>query len=341
MRQIAFIIAHTYVYWNSVITVLASAAAVCVFLALWLGRGRKCMAGILLVPPAVLLSAVLSRLIYWYFRPESYAGFAEVLDVSISGGMALSGAFAGCFLAAILIRLFRLTDSVPELLDCVCLAGGVGIAVGRLAAFFDVSDRGMILPAHIGLPWASMISNPVTGAEEHRLATFFLQAIVAGGIALVCLIWYLTRRDRLRAGDTALLFLQCYGASQVILDSTRYDSLYFHSNGFVSVVQVLGALSVAMAVIVFVFRMVYAGGWRKWYPALWASQLACLGLAGYMEYHVQRHGNEALFAYSVMTAALVAVIVLTLVSRRMAEYMEVQRRQLMFGRTEEEKMPHA
>lgn len=331
MAQIAFIVGHTYVYWNSIVTVLASAVAACIFLALWLGKGKKCMAGILLVPLAVALSVVLSRLICWYFRPESYISLSQVLDVRVSGGMALSGAFAGCFLAAVLIRVVRLTDSLPELLDCLCLAGGVGIAVGRLASFFDVSDRGMILSVRLGLPWGSVISNPVNAVEEHRLATFMIQALVTAVIVLVFLAVYLVKKGQFRDGDTTMLFLQCYGAAQVILDSTRYDSLYFRSNGFVSVVQVLGALAVALAVIVFAARMVYAGGWRKWYPAIWIPQLACFGLAGYMEYHVQRHGNEALYAYSVMGAALSVMIFLTLLSRSLAIHMENQRKQNLFG----------
>ena len=331
MEQIAFIVDHTYVYWNSIITILASAVAICLFWSLWLGKGKKWMAGILLIPLAVALSVMLSRLIYWYFRPESYIGLSEVLDVRVSGGMALSGAFAGCFLAAVLIRIIRLTDSLPELLDCICLAGGAGIVVGRLAPFFDVSDRGMILSAQIGFPWGCIIHNPVNAVEEHRLATFMIQALITAVIVLIFLAVYLLKKDQFRDGDTTLLFLQCYGAAQVILDSTRYDSLYFRSNGFVSVVQVLAALAVALAVIVFAARMVYAGGWKKWYPVLWIPQLACFGLAGYMEYHVQRHGNEALFAYSIMGAALAAIILLTLVSRGLAIRMENQRKENLFS----------
>ena len=331
MEQIAFIVGHTYIYWNSIITVLASAAAVCAFWALWLARGKKFVAGFLMVPLAAGLSLVLSRLIYWYFRPENEMNLNALIKLGMTGEAALSGVFAGCFLAAVLIRVVRLTDSLPELLDCLCLAGGVGIALGRLGAFFDASARGMVMPADMGMPWVCAVINPVTGAEEYRLATFFLQAMVTGVITLVFLIFWLIQRDKIRDGDISLLFLQCYGAAQVILDSTRYDSLYFRSNGFVSVVQVLGALAIVLGVTVFAARMIYAGGWKKWYPALWVPQLAGIGLAGYMEYHVQRYGHEALFAYSSMGAALSVVLLLTLVSRSLAIRMEKQRRQQMFG----------
>ena len=40
-----------------------------------------------------------------------------------------------------------------------------------------------------------------------------------------------------------------------------------------------------------------------------------MGVAGYMEYYVQRHGNEAAFAYSLMSGGLIAIVLMTLVIR--------------------------
>ena len=39
-----------------------------------------------------------------------------------------------------------------------------------------------------------------------------------------------------------------------------------------------------------------------------------------MEYYVQRHGNEAAFAYSLMATGLIAIVLLTLVIRAMGSY---------------------
>ena len=107
----------------------------------------------------------------------------------------------------------------------------------------------------------------------------------------------------------------CYGASQVVLDSTRYDSLFFRSNGFVSIVQVLGAVVLVLAIVVFAVRLVKSRGFAWWYVPVWLVQAAAIGGAGYMEYYVQRRGNEAVFAYSVMSACLAAVVALTLIQR--------------------------
>ena len=319
MEQIAFILGERSLYWSSIILVLASAAAVCLFLGLYLGKSGNLTAGFAAVPLAVLFSVLAARLIHWYCYAETYKSFASAMTDYSSGGYALLGVFAGCLLAAVFTRLTRLHQNLPEMLDCMCLSGSAAIAVGRLASFFNSSDRGQIVNSIRSMPWVYPVTNAVSGATEYRLATFLLQAMAAALLFLVLGAFYLTgKRRSLKDGDTTLLFLLCYGASQVVLDSTRYDSMYFRSNGFVSIVQVLGALALALAIVLFSVRLVKARGFKVWYIALWAAITALIGCAGYMEYHVQRHGNEAVFAYSVMSICLCLVVTLTLVIRGMA-----------------------
>ena len=333
MEKIAFLIGPVTVYWSAIVMTLAAAAAVCAFLALYLGKSGRTAAGAIYVPLAMLLSLALARLAHWYCRPDSYVSLRSAMNLLNPGGFALMGVFGGCLLAAVLLRLVRLTDNLPELLDCVSLAGGVGIAAGRLASFFNASDRGMIMTSVTSLPWAAPVTNPVSGAVEYRLATFLLQAVAVGAITLVLLIFYLAgqRKGNRKDGDTALLFLLCYGGSQVVLDSTRYDSLYFRSNGFVSVVQVLGTVAMAAAVIGFSVRLVRGGGWKRWYFPLWLAIGGCFGLAGYMEYHVQRHGSEAVFAYSVMSGALLGVLALMAVICILADRAEKKQERHLFA----------
>ena len=148
---------------------------------------------------------------------------------------------------------------------------------------------------------------------EYRLATFMIQAMVTGLLFLVFLaFWILGQRKRtFRNGDTALMGLAFYGTAQIVLDSTRYDSLFLRSNGFVSVVQILGTGCLLTAIITFSVRMVKATGWRKRYIGLWSGILVLLVGAGFMEYYVQRHGDQALFAYSIMSICLGAALGIT------------------------------
>ena len=191
-------------------------------------------------------------------------------------------------------------------------------------SFFNSSDRGQIVASTRSLPWVYPVTNAVSGATEYRLATFLLQAMVALLLFLALTAFYrrANKRGTVRDGDTCLIFLMLYGASQVVLDSTRYDSLFFRSNGFVSVVQVLGAVALVLAMILFSRRMVKARGFRAWQIFLWLLIGIAIAGAGYMEYYVQRRGNEALFAYSVMSGCLLFVIALTLLIRFLAVRVE-------------------
>lgn len=319
MDKIAFISGSNVVYWNSIILTLAAGTAICFFLAFYIGKCGNAVAAFAVVPAALALSIVCARFFHWYCRADSYPGFYEAMTDYSSGGYALMGCFLGCFLAAVLSRMLFLQRDLPEMLDCMAIAGCAGIAVGRLTSLFNASDRGNVVSFE-DLPFAYPVTNAVSGAVEYRLATFMIQAMVALALFLVLSVFYIrgNGKGKLRSGDTALIFVLIYGASQVVLDSTRYDSLFFRSNGFVSVVQVLGALGLGLAIFAFSKRMVKAVGFRWWQVLLWTLIGAGIGCGGFMEYYVQRRGNEAVFAYSVMSGCLVAVIALTLIVRLIA-----------------------
>lgn len=317
MDQIAFILGERFVYWNSIILAMAAAVAIMIFLAVYIGRTGNAVAGFLTVPVAFVASLVLARLVHWYCRADSYESLYSALTDYSAGGYALMGVFAGCFLTACVLRVLRICRSLPKLLDAMVLGGGAGIAVGRLACFYNTADRGMILEGFTQLPLVYPTVNAVTGDIEYRLATFVLQSIATGAIVAVLMVFYfiVSVRKRTPDGDTTLLFLLLYGASQAVLDSTRYDSLFMRSNGFISIVQILGALAIVLAAVVFSVRMVRRRGWSFWYLLLWVTALAGLGGAGYMEYYVQRHGDEAQLAYAVMSGCLALVVVLILLIR--------------------------
>lgn len=316
MAQIAYIYDGGVIQWPSVILSLAAAGTICLFLGLYLWSSGSAFGGFTVVPVAVAFSLLGARLVHWYCFPGYYPSLAEALKNLSTGEFALIGVFGGCLLAALVTRILFFHRNLPVMLDCMCLAGAAGIAVGRLASLFDSSDRGQILAQIRTMPWAYPVVNAVSGEMEYRLATFMLQAMVCGGIFLVLLVFHLTgKKPGRKDGDTALLFALLYGASQVVLDSTRYDSIYFRSNGFVSIVQVVSAVALGIAVVVFSVRMVRSRGFRWWYLALWTVLAALIGVSGYMEYHVQRHGQEALFAYSVMSGCLVGVVILAVVIR--------------------------
>ena len=330
MEKVAFINGGTFIYWSSIILTFAVVAAVAMFAALYLWKSKNGMALSLTIPVAMLLSVVLSRWMHWYCLSDGYASLEAAMTDYTWGGYALMGAFTGCLLTACLMRLLQISKNLPQMLDCMVIAGGVGIAAGRLASLFTASDRGQIMPDTVGLPFAYPVTNAVSGVAENRLATFMLQSISTGVIVALLLLYMFfcaVRRKKLRDGDVTLLFLLLYGVCQIVLDSTRYDSLFMRSNGFISIVQILSLLAVLTAIVLLSVRMVRSRGFKWFYLLFWLAQLALLGGAGYMEYYVQRHGDQAAFAYRNMSICLAGVVLITLVIRMIAVSAERKREQ--------------
>ena len=176
----------------------------------------------------------------------------------------------------------------------------------------------MVVSEDVGFPFAYLLENPVTGEVENRIATFMLQSFAAWGILAALVGYMLWRRGkRIPGGHIALLFTLCYCASQIVLDSTRYDALVLRSNGFVSMVQILGCVGLLVPVVIFSGIYLRAGCKKGVGAAVWAAMACMLGLAGYMEYFVQNTREKAFLAYGIMTLAMGIVVALTLLLRKM------------------------
>lgn len=322
MDKIAFINGESFIYWSQILLTLGGVAAVMLYAAMYLGKSRNYFALCVSTALAVAISLPLSRLIHWYCRSAAYESAEIAMTDYSAGGYALMGVFAACLAAAGICRLLKISKNMGQMLDSMCIGGGVGIAVGRLACLFSSADRGMLLPDTVGFPWAWPVTNAVSGEAENRLAVFMLQSILTAGIVLGLLaymLWRKLRKNPIRQGDIFLMFLLCYCCSQAVCDSTRYDALYFPFNGFVSVVQIFSLLALLVPVVLFSVRMVKRYTLRWWQYPIWVGIAGLLGMSGYMEYYVQRHGDLAAMCYTVMGSCMAAVAVAGLTIRFLAE----------------------
>ena len=323
MEKIAFISGGIFIYWSSIILTLAALTAITIFAAMYIAKSGNVAGASVTIPVAMVVSIILSRLIHWYCRSDAYESMKAALTDYFKGGYALMGVFIGCIVVAAVLRLLRVVKNLPQMYDSMAIGGGFGIVVGRLASLFNASDRGMALPDTVEFPFAFPVTNMVSGVVENRLATFMIQAgVVAVIVALLLIYMFISKlfRHKIADGDVALIFLLAYGASQIVCDSTRYDSLFLRSNGFISVVQILGLVAMIVPIVWFSVRMVKNMGIKWYHFVCWVLILAMMGVAGYMEYYVQRHGNEAAFAYSLMTFGLVVIVVVTLIMRTMGNH---------------------
>ena len=306
MNSVAAILDSVVLYRYSLILALAGGTAICFIMAccsyveIPAHRSSACALA------AVLFSLPLSRLIYWYERPNGLPSYWLTLTSASTEVFALSGVFFGCILAAL---IFGGIGNRKKILDCMSVSGCAGLALGRLGCFFTSMNRGQIMIHRTELPWACPVVTAF-GQVEYRFATFLYQAGIAALLGIFRAVLFF--RKKTRSGDISLLFILIYSASQIILDSTRYDSLSLRSNGFVSLVQVLAAMGLVSVLMLLNIRLIKAIGWKIWMIPLWSVLIALLAGVGYMEYFVQRHGREAALAYSAMGIYLTAIVVIGL-----------------------------
>lgn len=306
MYKIAFICGNIPIYWHSVVIFVAALVGIVFFLAAYLRKEENFLGAMMACPISIMLSLILSRLFHWYFRPDSYGSFGMAMTDFFGLGHALLGAFAGCILTACLLRMMTAIDSLPVMLDCMSFGGCGAIALGRLSCLFTPDDRGSILSGIERLPWTFPAVTTTSGALEYRFATFLFQSLTAGCIFVAMLMLLYSRKKKARDGDMALLFLFLYCVSQILWDSTRYDSMHLRSNGFIGAVQLVCVLA---AVVVLVILSTRQGRNAKTLMIFrWSLILAAIGCVAYMEYYVQIRGDRAGFAYMVMGVCLILMV---------------------------------
>ena len=284
MNAIAICAGSTVIYWSGMIIALGIAAGFALTYSLYtsyVGTGRPLW---VLLPAAVFFSVVFCRLLHWYCHMEQYTGLLNALTDYSGGGYCLPGALFGVLLAAFLVGRLGFTDNVPRMLDAVAPGAALCVAFIRLSALFNNSCRGKI-PVY------------VNGAADYRFATFFVEFLVMLALCFVLIRFYFARRSiRMRGGSssdghTARFFLLIFSVTELILDSTRYDSSYMHFNGFVSIVQMIAAISVLVLLIYYSRLSIRVNGRGAKHWGLWGVYFLSLVCVGVSEYLVQRHGD--------------------------------------------------
>ena len=309
MNPIAISADGVVIYWSAIVICLAVAAWFCLSYAVYTANGGHRSAMWVFLPIACVLSLALSRFIHWYCHSEQYTGLVSAFTDFNLGSYCLPGVLLGVVLAALLVRLPRLSDSAPKMLDALAPGAALGIALIRLSSLFNNSCRGKIAvttPMLQRLPLAAVYTT-ASGVADYRFATFFVQFLLMLPLTALLLAFYYRRGSRRMksgadAGHTAMLFLLLYSAMEIVLDSTRYDPSFLRSNGFVSMVQIVSALCILGVLIYYSVHSIRSNGRRFYHWLLWLCFLATVGGVGYLEYLVQRHGDWYLRCYGGMSA---------------------------------------
>ena len=312
MERIAFLWQGTGrpVYWYTIFLLLGALTALLFLIAFRAFRGAGLLPLIPAVPVVAAAAVYAARLVHWYCCTEDYGGLSAALSDLGTGGFSLAGALMGGTAAIVLLGLVKIISDLPAFLDDAAAAAAAGIAVGRLGSWFALSDHGKMIfedAAAQVLPFSSPVYDAVSGTYEWRFATFCFQSIWAGAIFVILVLSLAYRRvkkDSYRPGRDFTLFLTLYCLGQILLDSTRYDALFLRSNGFVSMEQILCGTVLLTILAAAAGRAAKNGGLSVSHLFGFLLFLAGLGVAGYMEYYVQRHGGAYVLAYGVMAAGL-------------------------------------
>ncbi len=320
MNPIAIYSGSIVLYWSAIIITAGLLAALFMSLSLQVANRGRVISMLLLFVLGTLFSVPLCRALHWYCHQEQYGSFlGAVTDYSV-GSYVLPAAIPGVWLAAWIAA--KLDDGdTAKLLDAAAPGLALAVAFIRLSALFSSACRSKIpvnSPILQHLPFAAGVTNSA-GVVEYRFATFFVHFLLMLVLCWGLLVFFYKHRSiPLRAGrwegNTILLFLLYYSATEVVLDSTRYDSSFLPANGFVSIVQIIAAVCILVLLIHYSRLSVRANRRRFWHFLLWLLWTAALGGVGAAEYFVQRHGDWYLGCYSCMA---LCCLVLTLVVVRL------------------------
>ena len=315
MNDIAIIFKDSVLYTHSVIMVLAVAATVlCAAGLRTIQRPDGLRPFFILIAAAIPAALIMSRLVYGIFVLESLAGIPGIL-FSGSGGNSLLGAALGVLIVVLVSKPLGLTDSVPELLDCIAPAAALGICVGRLSAVFGTDDRGFDIPEGEAQGYLTAVDGQ---SGQPLLAVYAYESIFAALLfaALLCVFLMKYKSERppldILCGDTALLFLTGFGGSQGVLESMRTDSMTVIGLGFVRVLQIAALLCLLAPLVVFSIRAVRTHGVGGVNLLYWTAAAGALALAVYMEFTLSADFQVQKYNYSVMANCLILVQAITL-----------------------------
>ena len=255
---------------------------------------------------ALVCGFILSRL-FFCLMDRNLGGPVPLSGVLMltGGGYSMMGAILGASIGTVLSA--KMTRQAPaKLLDYLAPALLLFIACERLGEGY-IEDFGISRPLVGDLLKDSFLA--VKGEYDWRLATYLSESFIALILSVVAI------RDLghiRRAGDTYLLFLMLYGASQVVMESLRFDQ-HMHLS-FVGLQQVMALLLLCAAVIVLAVRR-----WKeqKKLAVLAVSSLPLVCVFGVaLEFAIDRTRISRYLIYVVFALVVAAPVIMGLKLRK-------------------------
>lgn len=325
MDKPALLYNNVYIYWHGVFMAAAIAISVCAAMILsTLFQHKKALMSFDAALLSLPFGLVLSRIIYCVSNYEEFSSVVDTLKFA-DGGYGLYGAILGAFISAATLNGLREKFSLGAVCDSMAAGGALGIAAGRLAAYFSLDNVGIVMTNEKYQFFPMSIYDESTGLWT--LATFNMEALAELVIFIVlCVIFGLNNNEKKGVrgsnGDIALLFIMLHGASEVVFDSMQMDALRVPGNSFVRMQQIIGAISLASVMMVFVIRSIKRNKFRFYHLLSLAVFWSMVAVAAYMEFdrisdtnYFRNHGIM-LIAMLCASAVCIAIYSTTLNRRK-------------------------
>ena len=323
MNNIAIIIDHIEITWSAILMGLIIPAwfffAMAVYTADGKKSGKRVLALWVFLPFAILFSFLFCRILYWYSHQSRFDGLLNALSSTDLDTFSILGIIPGIVLSAAIVRWFKLSNNLAAMLDALAPATAFGMGFLYLTCRYHQSCLGRIVITDERLISLPIVSMAVTGQGEieYRPAIYFAGFVSMMIIGILSTVFYYRhsagQKNQKKQGATACFFLLFFSAAEFVLESARYDAGYFPFNGFVSIIQICVAAFILGVAIYFFIRAIKATGFKISYPFMLFGMLASMGLTGYLEYLVQRHGDKALIIYCGMSASCILMAVFPLI----------------------------
>lgn len=199
-----------------------------------LQKGAAALMGVF----AMLLGAFFSKLFFSLFSFNVDAPFFGKMKPSLftGGGYSMTGALLGGLMGAALAGKV-LKDGPIRYLDVFSVSCLAFVFFARLGEMFYPEYAGFGVSRPLIYEFTTKWPVAISDGMESYLATYLLEAIAALVMAGILLF---DMRKQKKAGNTFVMFLLLFGASQVIMESLRYDRHMSYS--FIRMQQVIAVL---------------------------------------------------------------------------------------------------
>lgn len=315
MDKVALFYRDIIVYWHGIFMGLAVLLAIVTALIFYKAVCKKKISellGIIAISlPAGMIGA---RVMYCLCNFSEFNGIKDLLKMS-DGGYALYGAIFAVMISVAIIRKYNSNIKIGACMDCLAVGGALGISVGRMASYFSYDNLGITVKNENFFWFPFSVYDSVS--KQWYLATFTAEAVAEAVIfSLLCAAFLKNNNCKKglkgRNGDIALLFIMMHGASAAVFDSMHTDALRFSFNSFIRVQQVIGAVCLAVVMVIFLVRSISCAGKFKFYHFIMPLIiLAMVGIALYME--LDRISDTNYFRnHIVMMIALIFAVLMCL-----------------------------